>query len=185
MTRAQGLCFARGASLDDAHADRLLNSELDLAAIVGNQTTEGAIMARRRSTEHEAAERSARQFSAPAASDLWVESQARIFEQFDEVARRWLDRRREALDATRQSLEEMRSTDNVGELMRVQQQWVFGSLQRLAADMSELGTAAFTLTQAAASQVSKTVERTGGDAERTGHEMMSVAGSKPSFSAVE
>jgi Phasin protein len=144
-------------------------------------------MARRRSAEHEAAEQTERQFSSVASgtSGLWVESQARIFEHFDEVARRWLDRRREGLDATRQSLEEMRSTDNVGELMRIQQEWVFGSLQRLAADMSELSTAAFNLAQAAATEMGKTVERTAGDVERTGHEMMSAAGSKPNISTVE
>jgi hypothetical protein len=144
-------------------------------------------MARRRSTEHEAPERSARQFSSVASgtSDLWLESQARMFDHFDEVARRWLDRRREALDATRQSLEEMRSTDNVGELMRIQHDWVIGSLQRLAADMAELGTAAFNLAQTAATQVGKTGERTAGDMERAGHEMMSVAGSTPNVSAVD
>jgi Phasin protein len=140
-------------------------------------------MARRRSTE--AAERSVRQLSSVASETpgLWVESQARVFEHFDEVARRWLDRRREALDATRRSFEEMRGTDNVGDLMRVQQEWVFGSLQRLAADVSELGTAAFNLAQATATQVGRAAERTAGDVERAGQEMMS--GSKPSISAVE
>ncbi len=144
-------------------------------------------MARRRSVEHEAAERSARQFSSIASgtSDLWVESQARIFDHFDEVARRWLDRRREALDATRESFEEMKSTDNVGELMRIQQDWVIGSLQRLAADMSEIGTAAFNLAQTAATQLGKAAERSTGDLERAGHEMMSAAGSKPYTSADE
>ena len=44
-------------------------------------------MARRRSTE--AAERSVRQLSSVASETpgLWVESQARVFEHFDEVAR--------------------------------------------------------------------------------------------------
>jgi hypothetical protein len=77
----------------------------------------------------------------------------------------------------------MRGTDNVGDLMRVQQEWVFGSLQRLAADVSELGTTAFNLAQATATQLGKTAERTAGDVERAGQEMMS--GSKPSISAVE
>jgi hypothetical protein len=144
-------------------------------------------MAPRRSTEHEAQEGSAQPFSsaASATSALCVESQARIFDHFDGVARRWLHRRREALDATRRSFEEMRSTDNVGELMRVQQEWVFGSLQRLAADMSELSVAAFNVAQAAATQMGKTAERTAGGMERAGYEMMSAAGSKPNNSAAK
>jgi hypothetical protein len=95
-----------------------------------------------------------------------VESQARIFDHFDEVARRWLDRRRGALDATRQSLEEMRGTDNVSELMRIQQEWVIGSMQRFGADMAELGTAAFNLAQTAASQVNRAAEGSRRDLER-------------------
>ena len=142
-------------------------------------------MARKQSTEREALERSARQLSSVASesSGIWLESQARMFDHLDEVARRWLDRRREALDATRRSFEEMRSTDNIGELMRVQQEWVLGSLQRLATDMSELSAAAFNLAQAVATQMGETAERTAGDVERAGHEMMSVAGSKPGIRA--
>jgi Phasin protein len=145
------------------------------------------MMARRRSAEHEAVDRSARQFSSIASgtSGLWVESQARIFDQFDEVARRWLDRRREALDATRESLEEMKSTENVGELMRVQQEWLIGSLHRLAADFGELGAAAVNLAQTAASQIGRTTEGTAENVEKVGQEMMGVAGSKPSRRAAE
>jgi hypothetical protein len=144
-------------------------------------------MPRRRSTEHEAEDRSAQQFSSVASgtSGLWLDNQARMFEHFDEVARRWLDRRREALDATRQSFEEMRSTDDVSELMRIQQGWVIGSLQRLAADMAELGTAAFNLAQTAAIQAGRTAERSAGDLERAGHDMLRVAGSKPNINAVD
>ena len=37
-------------------------------------------------------------FRAP---NLWVETQAKAFDQIDEVARRWLDRRRDDLDHAR------------------------------------------------------------------------------------
>ena len=144
-------------------------------------------MARRRSTEHEAAERSARQFSSVASgtSEFWVESQARVFEHFDEVARRWLDHRREALDATRRSFEEMRGTDNVGELMRIQQEWLIGSMHRLAEDFGELSTAAVNLAQTTASQFSRTTAATAADVEKVDEEIMRAAGSKPRMRAAE
>lgn len=144
-------------------------------------------MARRRSAEHEAEERSAQRFSsvASATSGQWVETQARIFGHFDEVARRWLDRRREALDATRRSFEEMRNTGNAGDLTRIQQEWLIGSMQRLAADFGELGTVAVNLAQTTASQIGRTSDATVDNMEKVGQEMMSAAGSKPRMRAAE
>lgn len=145
-------------------------------------------MPRRPTAEREEEARSStQQFSSAVSrtSDVWVESQARMFEQFDEISRRWLERRREALDATRQSFEEMKNTANVAELMRIRQDWVLGSMQRLAADMAELGTAAFNLAQATATHFSRAAEGTAGDLQRAGQEMMSAAGAKPNISAVE
>ncbi|HZB90556.1 MAG TPA: phasin family protein [Stellaceae bacterium] len=144
-------------------------------------------MPRRPTAQREAVRDPASELSSAAfrTSDIWVESQTRMFEHFDEVARRWLDRRREALDAARQSFEEMRNTADLGELMRIQQDWVIGSMQRFAADMAEFGTAAFNFTQATASQLSRAAEGAAGDLARVGHDMMSAAGAKPNFSGVE
>ncbi|HUH83301.1 MAG TPA: phasin family protein [Stellaceae bacterium] len=111
-------------------------------------------------------------FRAP---DLWVESQAKAFEQIDEVARRWLDRRREALDATRQSFEEMRSSDNIGELMRIQQEWMVGQMRRLVADFVEFSGIALNLAQRATSQAGRTAEGAAHDMERAGHELGNAA----------
>lgn len=134
-------------------------------------------MARKRSPEQAQFEEVEEQVETTAlrAPDLWVESQAKAFEQIDEVARRWLDRRREALDATRQSLEEMRSSDNVGELMRIQQDWMFGQMRRLAADFAELSGMALNLAQRTTSQVGRTAEGAAHDMERTGHEFANAA----------
>ena len=109
-------------------------------------------------------------FRAP---DLWVESQAKAFEHIDEVARRWLDRRREALDATRRSLDEMRNTDNVSELMRIQQDWMFGQMRRLAADLVELSGMALNLAHRPTSQAGRTAEGALHDMARTGDEFAS------------
>ena len=67
-------------------------------------------------------------------SEAWIEGQARLLERFDEIARGWTQRRREALEATRHSLEEMRGCRDVADLLRIQQDWVSGSMQRLASD---------------------------------------------------
>jgi hypothetical protein len=94
------------------------------------------MMPRKRNAEQEAAEGQEQQIGSAAtrALDLWIENQQRIFKEFDEVARRWLDRRREAPDATRQTFEEFRNDNSIGGLMRVQQEWAIGSMNRLTAE---------------------------------------------------
>lgn len=115
----------------------------------------------------------------PKATDLWLETQSKLFEHVDEVARRWLDRRREALDATKHSMEEMRRSSDVGDLMRIQQEWVVGVMRRMTADITELTGAALTFTQSSASRIGQAGESMAYDMERAGHEALSAAGSKP------
>jgi hypothetical protein len=143
------------------------------------------MMPRKRNPEHEAAEGQDEQAvsAATRASELWIESQARIFEKFDEIVRRWLDRRREALDAARQSFEDLRNDSSIGGLMRIQQEWVIGSMNRLAADIAELNGAVLNVAQATTSRMGRASGGATRDLEQTGQELMSVAGSKPGMPA--
>jgi hypothetical protein len=139
------------------------------------------MMPRKRNPEQEATEGQEQQIlsAATRASDLWLESQARIFEEFDEVVRRWLDRRREALEAARQSFEEFRNDHSIGGLMRIQQDWVIGSMNRVAADIAELSGAVLNIAQATASRIGRAREEATRELGQTGEELMSAAGSKP------
>jgi hypothetical protein len=138
-------------------------------------------MARKRDVELAEEQVAGSMFRAPG---LWVESQARSFERFDEIARRWLDRRREALDATRRSLEEMRGSSDLSELMRIQQDWVFGSIRRLTADFVELNSIALNLAQGTAKQMARATESTTRDMVEAGGELAS-AGSKPRIHSIK
>ena len=143
-------------------------------------------MARKRNLEQQHAERAGEQAMASAfrGPDLWVESQAKAFERFDEVARRWLDRRRAALDATRQSFEEIRESSDLGELMRIQQEWVLGSMRRLTADFVELSGVALNLAQGATTQMAHAAEGATHDMAQAGREFASAAGSKPGMHTI-
>ncbi|HEV2546936.1 MAG TPA: phasin family protein [Stellaceae bacterium] len=144
-------------------------------------------MARKRNLEQQHVERAEEQVmgSAFRGQDLWVESQAKAFDRFDEVARRWLDRRREALDATRQSLEEMRDSSDLGELMRIQQEWVVGSMRRITADFVELSGIALNLAQGATTQLARAAEGSAHDMAHAGRELASAAGSKPGMHTIK
>ena len=113
------------------------------------------------------------------ANEVWMESQATFFEHFDEVARRWLDRRREALDSTRQSIDEIRRSGDIADVFRIQQQWVAGSMQRLTSDLGELSQAAIKLTQRASEQLGRIAESSVQEGERSSRDLLSTAGSKP------
>src|SRR5215469_7188487 len=123
--------------------------------------------------------------SAVRVPDLWIETQANAFKRFDEVAQRWLDRRREALDATRQSLEEMRGSSDLGECMRIQSEWVLGSMRRLTADFVELSGVALNLAQGATTQMARAAEGAAHDMGQAGRELASVAGSKPRMHTID
>ena len=137
-------------------------------------------MARKRTAEHERSERAGEQLQsmASSASDLWLESQTRTLDHIDEVSRRWID-------AARQSLGEMRECSNLGELMRLQQEWIMGSMRRTAIDFAQFGKMTMDLAQSATSQIGRATERTAAEVERSGQEFASAAGSKPHAEAVE
>src|SRR5215472_9971917 len=116
--------------------------------------------------------------SAVRVPDLWIETQANAFKRFDEVAQRWLDRRQEALDATRQSLEEMRGSSDLGECMRIQSDWVLSSMRRLTADFVELSGIALNLAQGATRHMARATESTTQEMAEARREL-ATAGSKP------
>jgi hypothetical protein len=96
-----------------------------------------------------------------------MNAQAELFEQFDHIATQWLERRREALDATRHSLEELRNCREVGDFVRVQHGWVGGSVRRFTEELAEFAKVAFTVPQVAASrfgQAASTMRRVQEDA---------------------
>jgi len=137
-------------------------------------------MARKRGADEGRPERAAEhvQSVASGVGDLWLESQTKTLDHFDDVTRRWVD-------AARQSLEEMRGCSNLGELMRLQQEWIMGSMRRAAIDFAEFGKMTMELAQSATSQMGRTTERAVGEVERASQEFASAAGSKPHAEAIE
>ena len=137
-------------------------------------------MARKRSADQERPERAAERLQSltSSAGDLWLESQTRTLDHVDDMTRRWID-------AARESLDEMKECSNLGELMRLQQEWMMRSMRRAAIDFAEFGRMTMDLAQSATSQIGLATERAAGDAERASQEFASAAGSKPHVEALE
>ena len=109
---------------------------------------------------------------------MWIESQTRTLDHIDDVMNRWID-------AARQSLEDMRKCSTLGELMRLQQDWIVGSMRRTATDMAQFGKMTMDIAQRATSQVERTTARSADEVERASQEFASAAGSKPQIDALE
>lgn len=137
-------------------------------------------MARKRSAERETSDRAVEhmQSAASTAGAFWLESQTRTLDHIDDVMSRWID-------AARQSLEEMRECSTIGELVRVQQEWIVGSMRRTATDMAQFGKMTMDIAQRATSQIERTTARAADEAEQASQEFASAAGSKPQIEAIE
>jgi hypothetical protein len=178
--RMHWVAVVRGTRPKRTPPNLLGNLELDRIFRVLKIFKRRETMARKRTGDEERPERTAEQLQtvASSAGDLWLESQTRTLDHFDDVTRRWID-------AARQSLDEMRECSNLGELMRLQQEWVIGSMRRAAIDFAQFGRMTMDIAQRATSQIERTTERAAGEVERAGQEFASAAGSKPQFGAVE
>ncbi|HUJ97176.1 MAG TPA: phasin family protein [Stellaceae bacterium] len=139
-------------------------------------------MARRR-MEHEAEREGAEsEAAARKGMELLLGNQTILLHHMNEMTKRWLERRREDLDAARQSLDDMGGCENWGEVLRVQQQWMLGSMRRLTADLTEFASGALSLSQRAASRFGETSEAAAREWQRAGSEAvstLSAAGAKP------
>jgi len=118
------------------------------------------------------AERATNQLQSAASTGVtaWIDTQAEIFDHVDNVARRWIDRRREALDATRRSLDQLRQCENVGDLVHIQQDWFAGSMRRAFADLSDLTAATLGASKTAVWRVEKASQSMASDIAQAGHE---------------
>lgn len=128
----------------------------------------------------EAAETSKKVVSAMATgSDAWMEGQAELLEQVDQMSQRWMQSQREAIDAARQSIAEMQRARDLADIMRVQQEWMAGTWQRLAGDFQALTSLALQYQRRTMMWAGEAAETAGEQARRGEHAVLSAAGAKP------
>jgi len=128
----------------------------------------------------EAAETAKKVVSAMTTSgEAWIEGQAELLEHVDQMSKRWLQNRREAVEATRQSIAEMQRARDVADVMRVQQEWFSGSLQRLSSDFEAFTTISLSYSRRAMMWLGETVRAAQESVPRGEQVTLSTAGAKP------
>jgi hypothetical protein len=111
--------------------------------------------------------------------DAWMEGQAELIEQADQMSQRWMQSQREAIDATRQSMLELQRARDLGDIMRVQQEWLAGTWQRLAGDLQALTLLALQYQRRTMNWAGEAAESAGEQMRRGEHAVLSAAGAKP------
>src|SRR5258708_34089211 len=117
--------------------------------------------------------------------DAWIERQAELLEHVDQLSKRWQENRREAIDATAPSFADMQRARDLADLMRVQQEWLSGSLQRLGSDFEALTSISLTYSRRAMMWLGETVQAAQANVPRGERVTLSTAGAKPSRSERE
>jgi Phasin protein len=80
----------------------------------------------------------------------WAKAQGALLSGVEAIWADWIERRREAIDATARSLQEMCACRSVADLARIQQQWLAGAVHRAACDAAALASGAVVMTRLAA-----------------------------------
>jgi hypothetical protein len=117
----------------------------------------------------------------------WLEGQAELLHEVNAMTQAWLQRRRETIAEMRQSIEEMRNSRELADLLRIQQEWLTGSLRRVASDFEAWATLGSNMWQRSMLRFTEAGQSAAHDVRRTSDSavsgsseaMLSTAGSKP------
>jgi len=122
---------------------------------------------------------------APAATqsaEAWLDSHAELLHEVDAMTQAWVQRRRETIDAVRHSMEEMRKSRELADLLRIQQEWVSGSLRRVASDLEALTALAGTMWRRTMLRFTESGQRTATKMQSASEPILSGSGEAPMLS---
>jgi hypothetical protein len=93
-------------------------------------------------------------------AETWTSVQGALLSQVETLWADWLHRRRDAIAATGGSLQAICDCYSLGELMRIQQRWFAGAIERSMADAEALVSVPLALSKATTRAPARTAEVT-------------------------
>ena len=93
-------------------------------------------------------------------AEAWASAQGALLSQVETLWADWLHRRREAMSAASGSLQAMCDCHSLGELVRIQQHWLAGAIERSMANAEALVSIPFALSEATTRATARTAEAT-------------------------
>ena len=79
-------------------------------------------------------------------AEAWVSAQCEFLSGVEAMWAKWIERQREAIDASTRSLTQICECRNLGDIVQIQQQWFADTVQRTASDLSAFTNDAAALT---------------------------------------
>jgi hypothetical protein len=93
-------------------------------------------------------------------AEAWTNMQGAVLLQVETLWTDWLHRRRDAIAATSGSLQAMCDCHSLGELVRIQQHWLAGAIERNMTDAEALVSVPFALSKSTTRATARTAEVT-------------------------
>jgi Phasin protein len=93
-------------------------------------------------------------------AEAWTSAQGALLSRAETLWADWLHRRRDAIAAASGSLQAMCDCHSLGELVRIQQRWVAGAIERSAADAEALVSIPLALSETTTRTPARTAEVT-------------------------
>ena len=79
-------------------------------------------------------------------AEAWASAQCELLSGVEAMWVGWMQRRRDALDASTRSLTQICECRNVADILQIQQQWLTDAVQRTASDLNAIANDAAALT---------------------------------------
>jgi hypothetical protein len=112
-------------------------------------------------------------------ANLWLGTQAELLANVDALTHAWLNRRREGVDAMRETIQQMTECQDPAEMLRIQQGWLSGAVRRAGQDIAALNDGIAAMTQKATTDFEKATRKVAEPLHAVGDEMLKAAGNKP------
>jgi hypothetical protein len=112
-------------------------------------------------------------------ADLYLATQARLLDSVQALMQAWLTSTREAVDAARDSVQQMATSKDPGAIFRIQQQWLSNAFRRTTETAAELGNDLSSAGNKARANFEGEARNMRGRLTAVNDGMMTAAGNKP------
>ena len=114
-------------------------------------------------------------------AESWLAAQAELLASIETLSQDWLRRRREDIDAARDTVQRLSECREPSDIFRVQQDWLAGAIKRAQSDISAVNNGIASMTRAATSEFEATLRAATQSIRAAEGEMFrAAAGNKPS-----
>jgi hypothetical protein len=112
-------------------------------------------------------------------AEVWLGAQADLLASTEAMMTDWLRRRREGIEASRRTVQEMSKCSDPADMLRVQQDWLSGVLKRVTEDLGMLNDSVASLSRSTTTSLEEAALAMTQGAQAANDSALRAAGNKP------